>query len=98
MKMSALLVIICSICGGVTPLSAQFLFNVKQTFRETDHQIYFTGYSDRGSYIITTGSDNNIILWNAESGIIYRTLAGLKKRPVYWRIRNACIQVEKTTW
>ena len=62
------------------PLTAQYIINIKQTFSETAHQIYFTGYSDRGNYIITTGSDNNIILWNAGSGIIYRTLSGLKKR------------------
>jgi WD40 repeat protein len=63
------------------PLYAQYTLNVKRTLFETNHQIYHAGYSDAGNYIVTTGSDNSIILWNAETGIIYRTLAGLKKRP-----------------
>ena len=64
-----------------SPLQAQYSLNVKRTFFETNHQIYSARYSDLGNYIVTTGSDNSIILWNAETGIIYRTLAGLKKRP-----------------
>ena len=55
--------------------------NVKRTLRETKHQIYYASYSPDGKFIATTGSDNNIIIWNAETGIIYRTLVGLKKRP-----------------
>ncbi|MBN2214514.1 MAG: caspase family protein [Bacteroidales bacterium] len=65
-----------------SPLHSQYSLNVKRTFFETNHQIYHAGYSDKGNYIVTTGSDNSIIIWNAETGIIYRTLAGLKKRPL----------------
>jgi WD40 repeat protein len=67
--------------GSFSPLFSQYMFNVKHTFSETSHQIYHAEYTSDGKYIITTGSDNNIIIWNANSGIIYRTLAGLKKRP-----------------
>ena len=65
----------------LSPVSGQYGINVKHTFFETNHQIYHAGFSDKGNYIITAGSDNNVIIWNAETGIIYRTLAGLKKRP-----------------
>lgn len=74
-----LLILIFS--GEQLTLDAQFIFNVKRTFTETAHQIFYAGFTSDGKYIITTGSDNNIIIWNAESGIIYRTLVGLKKRP-----------------
>ncbi|MBL7113809.1 MAG: WD40 repeat domain-containing protein [Bacteroidales bacterium] len=76
-----LLLILFLLCAGFTfPLKAQYFFNVKQTFHETDHQVFFAGYSEEGNFVATTGSDNNIIIWNAESGIIFRTLVGLKKR------------------
>ena len=55
--------------------------NEKRNLSETNHQIYQAAYDPTGDYIVTTGSDNNIILWNAGSGIIHRTLVGLKKRP-----------------
>lgn len=64
-----------------SPIYAQYGLNVKRTFFETSHQIYHAAFSDKGNFIVTTGSDNSVILWNAETGIIYRTLAGLKKRP-----------------
>jgi hypothetical protein len=80
MRIITALLISCLLCSSHLRLMGQYILNVKQTFHETDHQIYFTGYSDKGNYIITTGSDNNILLWNAETGIVYRTLAGLKKR------------------
>lgn len=68
---------------------SQHNLNVKRTFFETNHQVYFANFSDSGNYIISTGSDNNIILWNSQTGIIYRTLVGLKKRP------NAAVFSEK---
>jgi WD40 repeat protein len=71
-------------------LSAQFTFNVKQTTGEIFHKIFSAHYSSHGKYIVTTGSDNNIIIWSSETGIIYRTLAGLKKRP------NAALFLEET--
>ncbi len=80
MREAALLILSFVLFSHSHQVKAQYIFNVKQTFHETDHQIYFTGYSDKGSYIITTGSDNNIILWNAGTGIVHRTLAGLNKR------------------
>jgi WD40 repeat protein len=60
--------------------AAQFGFNVKKTYSETGHEIYFASYNSTGNYIITTGKDNSIIIWNAEKGTIYRTLTGLKSR------------------
>ncbi len=60
--------------------AAQYSFNVKKSFSESSHQVYFAKYDDDGKYIITTGSDNSVIIWNAEKGTIYKTLAGLKDR------------------
>jgi len=60
--------------------TAQYGFNVKKSFSEDRHEVYFAKYDDDGKYIITTGSDNSIIIWNAEKGTIYRTLTGLKDR------------------
>ena len=75
-------VYIVLLSGLIVPLTEyQFFFNIKRTFRETGHQVYHASYSPDGKYILTTGSDNSIIIWNAESGIIYRTLTGLKKKP-----------------
>jgi len=62
-------------------LSAQYNFNVKRTFGETNHQIVFASYSADGDYIVTAGSDSSIIVWNTERNIIYRTLTGLEGRP-----------------
>lgn len=59
-------------------LSSQF--EILDTLQESRHEIFFADYSPDGKYIVTTGSDNNIILWNTQAGTIYRTLAGLKKR------------------
>jgi len=60
---------------------SQYGFNIKRTFGETSHQIYSASLNADGKYIVTTGSDNNIIIWNAGTGIIFRTLAGAKKIP-----------------
>jgi len=62
-------------------LHSQYNFNVKRTISETNHLLYYASYSSDGEYILTAGSDNSIIIWKAESGIIYRTLTDLKKRP-----------------
>ena len=64
----------------LSSLSLTAQINVTNTLQETRHGIFFADYSPDGKYIVTTGSDNNIIIWNAETGTIYRTLAGLKKR------------------
>jgi WD40 repeat protein len=77
---SRLLFIYFGICLQLS-LSGQLSFNIKRTFTETNHQVIFACYNADGKYIVTGGSDNNIIIWNAETGIIYRTLTGLKKRP-----------------
>ena len=66
---------------GVSSLSIKGQINVKRNLRETNHEIYDVTYSRDGKYIATTGSDNNVIIWNAEAGTIYRTLSGLNKRP-----------------
>jgi WD40 repeat protein len=73
--------LILFLTGSCFTLNAQYIFNVKRTYTETSHQILYAKYTSDGKYVVTTGSDNNIIIWNAQSGIIYRTLAGLKKRP-----------------
>lgn len=62
-------------------LNAQYNFNIKRTYSETSHQIFNANYNTTGKYIVTSGSDNNILIWNAETGIIFKTLVGLKKRP-----------------
>ncbi len=55
--------------------------NEKRFLSETSHKIYYATYDRTGEFIATTGSDNNLIVWNANSGIIHRTLTGSKKRP-----------------
>lgn len=67
------------ILGFSASLAGQM--NEKRTLAETNHRIYDLAYSQGGEFIASTGSDNSIIIWSAETGIIYRTLAGLKKRP-----------------
>jgi WD40 repeat protein len=64
------------LCGSI---SGQI--NEKRNLSETSHQIYFACYNPTGEFIVTAGSDNNINIWNVETGIIFRTLVGLKKRP-----------------
>ncbi len=63
----------------MNPLAGQM--NEKRNLAETSHMIYHAAYSPAGEFIATTGSDNNIIIWNTGSWIIHRTLVGLKKRP-----------------
>ncbi|MCX6300877.1 MAG: caspase family protein [Bacteroidia bacterium] len=73
--------ILFSVLSGIWVTAAgQFGFNVKKTFGEANHQIYFASFTPDGNYIITSGSDNNVIIWNAEKGTIYKTLTGLKSR------------------
>jgi len=55
--------------------------NEKRSLNETGHRIYSAAYDPTGKFIATIGEDNNILLWDSESGIIHRTLAGLTKRP-----------------
>lgn len=74
------ILVIFGVCCYLS-LDAQYNFNIKRTFAETNHQIFYASYSTHGNYIITTGSDNNLIIWNTGTGIIYKTLPGLKKRP-----------------
>ncbi|MGD0584012.1 MAG: caspase family protein [Bacteroidales bacterium] len=63
-------------------VNAQPAFSVKRILNEANHQVLSASYSLQGKYIVTSGSDNNIIIWNARTGIIYRTLAGLRSFPV----------------
>ena len=42
-------------------LIAQYNFNIKRTYSETNHQIYNANYNTTGKYILTSGSDNNIL-------------------------------------
>jgi len=43
--------------------------NEKRFLSETSHKIYYATYDRTGEFIATTGSDNNIIVWNANSGL-----------------------------
>lgn len=65
----------------VLPLPLAGQMNEKRGLAEQNHLVFHASYSPSGEYIATTGSDNNIIIWNAETGIIHRTLSGLRKRP-----------------
>ncbi len=62
-------------------LYSQYNFNVKRPLSETGHKIVFASYSKDGRYIITTGTDSSIIIWNTDRLTIYRTLTGLSARP-----------------
>jgi len=62
-------------------INSQFNFNVIRTLGETNHQIVTASYSNDGSYIITSGSDSSIIVWNADRRTIHRTITGLQGRP-----------------
>ena len=74
-------------------IHGQTAFTLKRTFSESNHQVTSASFSQHGKYIITTGSDKNIIIWNSETGIIYRTLAGLNNSPVaaIFKTRDAMI-------
>jgi WD40 repeat protein len=54
-------------------------FNIMRTSEEANHGIFYAGYSPDGNYIVTTGSDLNILIWKAETGNIFRTLSGSTK-------------------
>lgn len=73
-------VIACLPFISITVFS-QHNFNVKRTLSETRHQIVSSTFSPDGNYVVTTGSDSSLIIWNYDRKIIYRTLAGLKARP-----------------
>jgi WD40 repeat protein len=68
------------LAGMAGNTSAQYHFNVKRIIGETSHQIVFASYSPDGSYIVTSGSDSSIIIWNTDRLTIYRTLTGLEAR------------------
>lgn len=61
--------------------AAQYNFNVIHSMGETNHQIISAAFSNDGSFIITTGADSSIIIWNAERRTIYRTIIGLAGKP-----------------
>ena len=62
-------------------VTGQTGFNLMHTSSEANHGILFAGYSNDGNYIVTAGSDLNILIWNAETGNIFRTLSGSVKIP-----------------
>jgi WD40 repeat protein len=59
---------------------AQYSFNVKRTFHESSHEVLFAAYSSSGRFIVTSGFDSSVIIWDADKGIIYRTLPGISQR------------------
>lgn len=79
--MKSPIVVLLLFISVIFSAQGQYGFNIKRTSGETNHEIYCACYSPDGKYIVTAGSDLNIIIWNAETGTIYRTLAGLKKIP-----------------
>jgi len=81
MKLNASFLILCSLFVITGELNAQYNFNVIHTSGETNHEIVFASYNYDGTYIVTTGSDSSIIIWNSERRTVYRTLSGLSGRP-----------------
>ncbi len=81
MRLNLVTGILLFVFGASGLVSAQYNFNVKRTFSETNHQVVFASYNSDGSYIVTAGSDSSIIVWNADRQTIYRTLTGLEARP-----------------
>jgi hypothetical protein len=81
MKCRSCFFILFLLAGINGRINSQFNFNVIRSLGETNHQIVSASYSSDGSYIITTGSDSSIIVWNAERRTIYRTITGLQGRP-----------------
>jgi len=61
--------------------SGQSGFNIMHISGELNHGIYFAGYSPNGNYIVSTGSDLNVLIWNTMTGNIFRTLSGSTKTP-----------------
>jgi len=47
---------------------------------ETECLISYADYSPDGRYIAGCCSDNSIVIWNTETGLVHRTLTGLKKQ------------------
>ncbi len=80
MRLNLFTVIVISLWGITSNLTGQYNFNVKRTFGEANHRIVFASYNSEGNYIVTTGSDSSIIIWNTERKTIYRTLSGLDAR------------------
>jgi WD40 repeat protein len=80
MRILILIIFFCFLAN--TRSGAQYYLNGKRAFSETGHQVYTVSYNKDGNYIVSVGYDRNIIVWNAESGVIYRTISGLKKRPL----------------
>ena len=76
--------------AGSFSLSGQV--NEKRLLRETSHRTWYAVYDSSGEFIASAGTDNNIIVWNAGSGIVHRTLAGLRKRT-----RQMAFSVDGTT-
>jgi WD40 repeat protein len=75
MKLKIFLALTC-LCFTIS-VRSQYRFNLNRTLSETNHQILSANYSSGGNYVVSAGSDNNIILWDSKSGKIYRTLAEL---------------------
>ena len=81
MKHYARFLILLFVIGITGNLNAQYYFNVIRTYHETNHEIVFASYNSDGTYVVTTGEDSSIIIWNPDRRTIYRTLTGLKGRP-----------------
>ncbi len=79
-KRSSLILLLLLLSAFI--INAQRPFSVKRILNEANHQVINASYSLQGNYLVTVGSDNNIIIWNARTGIIYRTLAALRSFPV----------------
>jgi len=73
--------ILLILVSGSLTWSASGQINAKKTLQETNHEIISVEFSHDGKYMATIGSDHNVIIWNTETDVIYRTLSGLKKRP-----------------
>lgn len=62
-------------------LSLSITAQVKQqtTFGEKKHGVITSCVSPNGNLVATSGDDNEIIVWNLQSGTLYRKLTGLDK-------------------
>ena len=61
---------------------------VKSTINTKNHQSVCLSYSSDGSYFVTSGLDNNIIIWETRSSSMVKKLTGLKSLPLSFAITS----------
>lgn len=76
------LILFLAITAGFNMAFGQTKVKLKETFSERKHQIVCVAYSPNSRMIATGGFDNDIVLWDTQSGTIIRKLTGLKGFPL----------------